>query len=377
MSTSNPVNQDPATAEATSPYNYVPTEWICITVGPHIPDMFGYCTEPVPSLAQFVMLFGINTVLHIFQSWKFRMWWLIPTVVVAGILEVLGWSARLWSSISPTLLTPFEIQYVTVFRYPFPLVNTPRLIGTILAPTPFLAANFLVLGKIIVRLGPQYSRLSPKLYALIFCTLDVICLTIQAVGGAYAADEVNRNQNPDKGGNIMLLGVTLQSCAMTLYVLCAGEFIQKRYAKIMEWEYRQMVDPRSGHPDVLPFRPVSGAFPFRRVLVACADIVDSATYRTVELSNGWSGPIISTQAYISACAINLFSPSTSFSTSLIPVADLDVFDGLMMTIALYTMNLIHPSFFLAETMLVAGGVDLPRHCSASTTCTTDSASLWT
>ncbi|KAI6131073.1 RTA1 like protein-domain-containing protein [Pisolithus croceorrhizus] len=352
MSTSNPVNQDPATAEATSPYNYVPTEWICITVGPHIPDMFGYCTEPVPSLAQFVMLFGINTVLHIFQSWKFRMWWLIPTVVVAGILEVLGWSARLWSSISPTLLTPFEIQ----------------LIGTILAPTPFLAANFLVLGKIIVRLGPQYSRLSPKLYALIFCTLDVICLTIQAVGGAYAADEVNRNQNPDKvcvfsrsifnltfsvfkGGNIMLLGVTLQSCAMTLYVLCAGEFIlrflndtpvrknsapvsqEKRYAKIMEWD--------------------TGRWLILGLAIQTFCLFVRATYRTVELSNGWSGPIISTQAYI------------------------NVFDGLMMTIALYTMNLIHPGFFLAETMLVAGGVDLPRHCSASTICTTDSASLWT
>ncbi|KAI6131735.1 RTA1 like protein-domain-containing protein [Pisolithus croceorrhizus] len=314
MSNSNLVSQDPATAEATSPYNYVPTEWICIT---------------------FVMLFGINTVLHISQSWKFRMWWLIPTVVVAGTLEILGWSARLWSSISPTLLTPFEIQ----------------LIGTILAPTPFLAANFLVLGKIIVRLGPQYSRLSPKLYALIFCTLDVMCLTIQAVGGAYAADEVNRNQSPDRGGNIMLLGVTLQSCAMALYVLCAGEFVlrflsdtpvrknsapvpeEKLYAKIMEW-------------DTIRWLILGLA-----IQTFCLFV--RATYRTVELSNGWSGPIISTQAYI------------------------NVFDGLMMTIALYTMNLIHPGFFLAETLLVARGVDLPRQCSASATCTTDSASMWT
>ena len=34
---------------------------------------------------------------------------------------------------------------------------------TIVAPTPLLAVNFVVLGEIITRLGTQYSRLSPKL----------------------------------------------------------------------------------------------------------------------------------------------------------------------------------------------------------------------
>jgi hypothetical protein len=32
-------------------------------------------------------------------------------------------------------------------------------------PTPLAAANFIVLGRIINRLGPVYSRLSPKLCA--------------------------------------------------------------------------------------------------------------------------------------------------------------------------------------------------------------------
>ncbi|KAI5999246.1 RTA1-like protein, partial [Pisolithus albus] len=257
-----------SSAESVGPYNYVPTEWICIT---------------------FVALFGINTALHLYQSWRFRLWWLIPTVVLAGILEVLGWSARLWSSINPTLLTPFEIQ----------------LVGTILAPTPFLAANFLVLGKIIEQLGSQYSRLSPKLYTLVFCAFDVICLIIQAVGGAMAANEVNQNQNPDNGGNIMLVGVTVQSCAMALYVLCAGEFllrffnntpvrknsipvsVEKRRAKIKEWIIVRWL--------------ILG------LVIQTFCLFVRAAYRTVELSNGWSGPIISTEAYFSACAIYLFS----------------------------------------------------------------------
>ncbi|KIN94344.1 hypothetical protein M404DRAFT_35163 [Pisolithus tinctorius Marx 270] len=274
--TGEPTSQVTA-AESVGPYNYVPTEWICIT---------------------FVTLFAINTVLHLFQSRKFRMWWLIPTVILADILEILGWSARLWSSISPALLTPFEIQ----------------LVGTILAPTPFLAANFVILGKIIIQLGPQYSRLSPKLLQ------DVICLIIQAVGGAYAANEVNQGQNPDNGGNIMLVGVTIQSCAMALYVLCAGEFLlrflndtpvrknsmpvsdEKRRAKIVEWHIVKWL--------------ILG------LVIQMFCLIVRSAYRTVELSNGWSGPIISTEAYF------------------------NVFDGLMMIIAVYTMNLIHPGPFL-------------------------------
>ncbi|KAI6040158.1 RTA1 like protein-domain-containing protein, partial [Pisolithus marmoratus] len=285
MSTNDTANPAPTAAQL-SPYNYVPTEWICIT---------------------FVTVFGINTVLHLYQSLKFRMWWLIPTAVTAGVLETLGWSARLWSSINSGLLTPFEIQ----------------LVGTILAPTPFLAANFLILGKIITQLGPQYSRLSPKLYALIFCSFDVICLIIQAVGGAMAAGEVNQGQNPDKGGNIMLVGVTFQLCAMGLYVVCAGEFLlrflndipdqknstplseEKRYAKIIEWHIIKWL--------------ILG------LVIQTFCLFVRSTYRTIELSNGWSGPIISTQAYF------------------------NVFDGLMMAIAVYTLNLIHPGFFFSAT----------------------------
>jgi hypothetical protein len=37
-------------------------------------------------------------VIHLGQAIRFRMWWLLPTAVVAGIGELIGWSGRLWSS---------------------------------------------------------------------------------------------------------------------------------------------------------------------------------------------------------------------------------------------------------------------------------------
>lgn len=36
-----------------------------------------------------------------------------------------------------------------------------RITTTIIAPTPLVAANFIILGKVIDKLGRQYSRLKP------------------------------------------------------------------------------------------------------------------------------------------------------------------------------------------------------------------------
>lgn len=43
------------------------------------------------------------------------------------------------------------------------LMGCYRAVSLVVAPTPFVAANFILLGRIIRRLGPQYSRLTPTL----------------------------------------------------------------------------------------------------------------------------------------------------------------------------------------------------------------------
>ncbi|KDN43482.1 hypothetical protein RSAG8_06071, partial [Rhizoctonia solani AG-8 WAC10335] len=61
-------------------YGYVPTRWICIL---------------------FVVLYAVSTALHTGQAIWSRMWWFFPTIVCGGILEILGWAGRLWSSSRP------------------------------------------------------------------------------------------------------------------------------------------------------------------------------------------------------------------------------------------------------------------------------------
>ncbi|KAK7045886.1 envelope glycoprotein [Paramarasmius palmivorus] len=125
---------------------------------------------------------------HVGQAVYFRTWWLLLTVVVCGILEVAGWSARLWSSWSPRLSTPYEMQ----------------LTCTIIGPTPLVAANFVILGTIIKSLGTEFSRIAPKWSAQITngfnglnTAQDVIALFVQGIGGGVASAAVAKGKNPE------------------------------------------------------------------------------------------------------------------------------------------------------------------------------------
>lgn len=71
------------------------------------------------------------------------------------------------------------------------------------------------------------------------------------------------------------------------------------------------------------------------------DGINSAVYRTIELADGWTGRIIHTQVY--------FSESTSTFLERRPAdgrVRLDVLDGAMIVLAIYTLNFAHPGIFL-------------------------------
>jgi len=273
--------------DVASPYGYVPTEWICIV---------------------FVSLFGVSTILHLLQTFKYRLWWLLPTACLCGIAEVIGWSARLWSSQNPTLLIPYEIQITT----------------TIIAPTPLVAANFIILGRIVSILGAQYSRLTPRLYTIVFCSCDLISLTVQAVGGAMAADAASSGDDPSPGGNVMLGGIIFQMISITIYVLCAGEFFS-RFLSDRPFHKRILVSK-----DKIISRGLDRNMRFMIIALmfdtTCLFI--RAVYRTLELADGWTGTIITTQWYFNA------------------------FDAGMITLAIYTLNLAHPGRLLADASVV-------------------------
>ncbi|KAI0348093.1 RTA1-domain-containing protein [Trametopsis cervina] len=249
----------------------------------------------------FVVLFGLSTLLHALQLLHSRLWWLLPTAFLSGAGEVVGWSGRLWSSIDVPAQTPFMMQVV----------------ATIIAPTPLLAAIFIAFARLTELLGVGYSRLSPRWYSRIFLTCDIIALIAQGAGGGIAAGATT-DSGANLGGNIMLAGIVFQLVAQLAFVTLAAEVL-----------YRFVHDRPVG-PHKNQMEKDAGARPWNTRLklaslglaVSIGFLIIRSVYRTVELGAGWTGKVVRTQVYF------------------------NVFDGGMVTVAMYALNVFHPGFLL-------------------------------
>lgn len=280
-----------------SPYGYTPSKGIALT---------------------FIILFGISTLTHTAQTIYFRMWWAFPTIILAGCLEILGWSGRFWSSISPSLSNPFMIQ----------------ITATIIGPTPLVAANFIILGAMIRILGPAYSRLSPKAYSIIFVSCDIISLVIQGGGGGIASSASDRNdlKGAKLGSNVMLAGIIFQLVVITFYAILACEFLvrythDRPVARLFARKKRSDSLVTLSSPNTprgildTKIKIMIFALAFNTL---CLFI--RAIYRTIELADGWNGRIILTEVYF------------------------NVLDGAMVVLAIYTLNFAHPGVLIGRTM---------------------------
>jgi len=280
---------NPAEDALLSAYHYRPTEYVCIL---------------------FVTLFALSTIAHLGQALRSRRWFLIATLVLGGVGEIVGWSARLWSSINILNPTPFTMQ----------------ISSTIIAPTFMSAANFIILGTVINRVGPVYSRLTPRNYGIIFVSADVVALVVQAVGGGIASS-ANTRSGAAVGGNIMLGGIVLQLVAMVIYVILAGDFL---YHVLVKKPVRSTGAPplddeeRSGSTEKSALTGLTGRVKLMILGLGISTLFlfIRSIYRTIELSNGWNGCIIGTQRYF------------------------NILDGGMVTLAMFTINILHPNFLL-------------------------------
>ncbi|KAG8834960.1 hypothetical protein FRC17_006263 [Serendipita sp. 399] len=276
-----------------SPYGYIPTRAVCIV---------------------FIVLFGLSTLLHIGQAIRSRTWWMLPSMGIGSFGETVGWCGRLWSSKNPGLLDPYLMQ----------------ITSTIIAPSFMSAANFTILGFIIRKLGLQYSRLSPRLYLIVFITLDVASLTVQAIGGANASMAAQNNRDAEPGGKIMLYGIVTQMIALTAYVVLGTESIVRYY---LDKPVRQIaIKNNQGSSDDATLnekvsRPRS-EIDGKTKLMLLGLVINTtflfirAIYRTIELNDGWDGSIITNQA--------LFN----------------WLDGMPITVCTYTFNILHPGMLL-------------------------------
>ncbi|CAL5873051.1 uncharacterized protein PFLUO_LOCUS7320 [Penicillium psychrofluorescens] len=205
----------------------------------------------------FVLFFGLSGVVHMIQfSWK-RTWWC--SVFTIGCL----------------------------------------------APVFFTAGLYILLGRLIMVAGRESSYLSPKAYLWIFCVADLISLLMQAAGGGLASIESSARKSTALGSNLMLAGIVFQTASITIFVICAVDFVRRTSRRHLDLHRKSL-------------NPMLYAMFFSLTCVYIRSI-----YRVVELAQGWSGFLITHQVYFV------------------------VLDGMMMVLAVGVFNFVHPGWLLS------------------------------
>ncbi|CCM00136.1 uncharacterized protein FIBRA_02163 [Fibroporia radiculosa] len=142
--------------------------------------------------------------------------------------------------------------------------------------------------------------------------IDVISLVVQALGGAEATSSVA--QNAKTGSNIMLAGIIFQTIAITIYVLFASEFM---FRYIYDRPIRGRVSSPTPYGLDKNMKTMLFALAFSSLCIYLR-----SWYRMIELADGWNGYIIHTQRYFV------------------------IMDALMVTLAMFIMNICHPGRLL-------------------------------
>lgn len=168
------------------------------------------------------------------------------------------------------------------------------------APCFFSAAIYYILGQMITQYGRCYSLISARMYLAIFISFDILSIVIQAVGGASAskagAEDPPGNTKP--GTHIMMAGIIIQLVSMSAFGLLWLIFL---------WRAR--------------------AVPISRVLLGVTTfsafcIIVRNFYRAIELSQGWSGYLITHEVYFA------------------------VLDGALMVMSVGVFNIFFPARYL-------------------------------
>ncbi|KAL4885092.1 RTA1 like protein-domain-containing protein [Aspergillus karnatakaensis] len=245
-----------------------------------------------PSLAAgivFLVLFGLTMIGQTVQMiWK-RTWW-CAVFAIGSLTEVIGWAGRTWSAECPYNSQAFLMQITTL----------------IIAPTFYTAGVYILLGRFIQILGRDSSVLSPRVYLWIFVTCDIVSLVIQAIGGGMASVEADKeNGDTAPGTNIMVAGIVFQMASITVFVLCAADFVRRTLR-------RRLLQSMMGS-----IVPLLAAMIFSVICIYIRSI-----YRTIELLEGWDGYLITTERFFYAL------------------------DGAMMVLAVGIFNFVHPGWFL-------------------------------
>lgn len=249
----------------------------------------------------------------------YKQYWFSIAFICTGILEILGYIGRTWSHSDTTLMDPFLLNMICLT----------------IAPVFTMGGIYYQLAKLLEIYGPKFGLWKPIIYSYVFIACDIISLAIQAAGGGTAGMAVADAKSTLSGTHIFVAGLAIQVFSMLVFILLWFHFLYQIYIKTriehakknkfswsllktsqqeIDYLYRQKYS-HMRIPSRISFHYFNLA-----LTTAVLTIFTRCVYRLAELSEGWSGNLISHEWYF----ISL--------------------DAIMMTIACVVLTIFHPGF---------------------------------
>ncbi|KZM26651.1 uncharacterized protein EKO05_0005388 [Ascochyta rabiei] len=164
--------------------------------------MYRY-TPSLPLAALFLALFTILTLLQVWAYVRHRKTSIVY-IIIGGLCEIAGFSARIGSHYDNEAWVPFIIQ------------GTLLLIG----PLFFAATVYMMLGRIInLANASAISRISPRWYTRIFVTADISTLVVQGLGASLMG--TMQLSLALAGEKVVITGLALQVATFIVFLAAA------------------------------------------------------------------------------------------------------------------------------------------------------------
>ncbi|RHZ67298.1 hypothetical protein CDV55_107863 [Aspergillus turcosus] len=250
----------------------------------------------LPGNALYLALFLIMLLVQIYHGIRSRTWSYLACMIGGLLLEVVGYGGRLMLHSNPFNFSGF-LQY---------------LICLTIGPAFFTAAIYLCFGRVIMIYGESFSRIKSRTYAIVFVTCDLLCLILQAAGGAVTATAGQDQDDLRRTGiNIMITGLAAQVASLGAFMALAIDYL---------WRLR-----RQGQLQSRMF-PSGGSWKWRGFLwglgIATFCIFVRSIFRTAELNGGFSS--------------DLANDEVAFM----------ILEGASMVVACGSMSIFHPGLSL-------------------------------
>ncbi|KIK99568.1 hypothetical protein PAXRUDRAFT_822648 [Paxillus rubicundulus Ve08.2h10] len=195
--------------------------------------------------------------------------WML-TMVIGEFTYALGFGFRFGVHDYPDSLTIYIVEYLFI----------------ILSPCAFIAANYILLGRLSRSVGCEAHVLVPvRRLTLIFILSDVTTFVIQAAGGGLTVS--NDYNTALTGAHIFLAGLVLQLVSFLSFSAITVRFLLRVRTHVpLAWNR----DSKKGWHD--DWRILAGA-----LCISCVGILVRSGYRVAELSQTFHGSLSSTESY--------------------------------------------------------------------------------